>query len=131
MNDQINLKTILVTGVTGYVGGRLVPRLLQAGYQVRVLVRGSAKRLDGRAWNEQVEIVLGDVLAPETLAAAMQDIDANHPMIRKAGKRDCCRYTWIMICRYTVVPQCNQVVVIWQRERVTDSIGYRANYLYW
>ncbi len=34
---------ILVTGVTGYVGGRLVPRLLEAGYAVRVMVRGDAQ----------------------------------------------------------------------------------------
>ena len=34
-----NGKLILVTGATGYVGGRLVPRLLEAGYRVRLLVR--------------------------------------------------------------------------------------------
>ena len=44
-------KLILVTGATGYVGGRLVPRLLAAGYRVRCLVRDPA-RLQGRAWLE-------------------------------------------------------------------------------
>ena len=51
-------KLILVTGATGYVGGRLVPRLLEAGYRVRVLVRDPA-RLQGRAWLNRVEIVSG------------------------------------------------------------------------
>ena len=40
---------ILVSGATGYVGGRLVPRLLAAGHRVRCLVRGPS-RLQGRAW---------------------------------------------------------------------------------
>jgi len=64
---------ILVTGATGYVGGRLVPRLLKAGYEVRVLVRDPL-RLQGRDWLDQVEVVQGDVLQPETLPAAMHDI---------------------------------------------------------
>ena len=41
-------KLILVTGVTGYVGERLVPKLLEAGYRVRCLVRDPA-RLHGHA----------------------------------------------------------------------------------
>ena len=44
-------KLILVTGATGYVGGRLVPRLLAAGYCVRCLVRDPT-RLQGRTWLE-------------------------------------------------------------------------------
>jgi len=52
-------KLILVTGATGYVGGRLVPRLLAAGYRVRCLVRDPA-RLQGRAWLKQVELARGD-----------------------------------------------------------------------
>ena len=61
---------ILVTGVTGYIGGRLVPRLLEAGYRVRVLAR-DARRLQDRPWLEQVEVSEGDVLKPETLINAM------------------------------------------------------------
>ncbi len=40
---------VLVTGATGYVGGLLAPRLLQAGYPVRVLAR-DPQRLQGRSW---------------------------------------------------------------------------------
>jgi uncharacterized protein YbjT (DUF2867 family) len=65
---------VLVTGATGYVGSRLVPRLLEAEYRVRVLSR-DAKRLDGRLWTSHVEVVEGDVLQPETLAPVMQNVD--------------------------------------------------------
>ena len=41
-------KQVLVTGVTGYIEGRLVPELLKAGYRVRVMAR-SPRRLDGRS----------------------------------------------------------------------------------
>ena len=71
---------ILVTGATGYVGGRLVPRLLASGYRVRVLAR-DARRLQGRSWSAQVDIVQGDVLAPETLPAAMAGVWAAYYLI--------------------------------------------------
>jgi len=66
-------KIILVTGATGYVGGRLVPRLLDEGYRVRCLVRDPS-RLQGRPWLEQVEVIQGDLLQPETLPDAMRDV---------------------------------------------------------
>jgi uncharacterized protein YbjT (DUF2867 family) len=58
----------------------LVPRLLQAGYRVRCLVRDPA-RLQGRPWLEQVEVVQGDVIEPKTLTAAMQGVDAAYYLI--------------------------------------------------
>jgi len=72
---------VLVSGVTGYVGGRLVPRLLHAGYQVRVLVRGSADRLQSRPWFNRVEVAVGDVLQPADLADAMRDVQAAYYLI--------------------------------------------------
>jgi uncharacterized protein YbjT (DUF2867 family) len=71
---------ILVTGATGYVGGRLVPRLLQAGYRVRVLARDPA-RLQGRGWLDQVEVFQGDVLQPETLTPALEGVAVAHYLI--------------------------------------------------
>jgi len=73
-------KLILVTGATGYIGGRLVPRLLEAGYRVRVLVRDSA-RLQGRAWLKQVEVISGDALLPETLTSALKDVSSAYYLI--------------------------------------------------
>jgi uncharacterized protein YbjT (DUF2867 family) len=75
---------VLITGATGYVGGRLLPRLLEAGYRVRCLVRDPA-RLQGRPWLEQVEIVEGDVLKPATLASAMQGVHAAYYLIHSMG----------------------------------------------
>lgn len=75
-----HLPHILVTGVTGYVGGRLVPHLLQAGFHVHVLVR-DPHRLQGRSWLEQVEVVQGDVLDPATLGTALADIDVAYYLI--------------------------------------------------
>ncbi len=86
-------KLILVTGATGYVGGRLVPRLLESGYRVRCMVR-DAKRLDGFYWRRQVEVVEGDALKPKTLAAAMQNISTAYYLIhgmqnsRESAERD-------------------------------------------
>ena len=71
---------ILVTGATGYVGGRLVPRLVEAGHSVRVMVRDPA-RLRGRAWVDSVSTVTGDVHAPETLGAALAGIDVAYYLI--------------------------------------------------
>ena len=71
---------ILVTGATGYVGGRLVPLLLEAGYRVRCLVRDPA-RLQGRPWLEQIDVVQGDVLKADTLAVALQDVKAAYYMV--------------------------------------------------
>jgi uncharacterized protein YbjT (DUF2867 family)/uncharacterized protein YndB with AHSA1/START domain len=76
--------TILVTGATGYVGGRLVPRLLEAGHRVRCLVRDSA-RLQGRPWAGDVEVVEGDVLRPETLAPALEGTDVGCYLVHSMG----------------------------------------------
>lgn len=85
MNDT---KLILVTGATGYVGGRLVPRLLEKGYRVRCLVR-DVSRLQGRPWLQQVEVVAGNALQPETLASAMKDVFAAYYLIHgRQGGRD-------------------------------------------
>jgi uncharacterized protein YbjT (DUF2867 family) len=77
-------KLILVTGATGYVGGRLVPRLLAAGYRVRCLVRDPG-RLQGRPWLNQVEVATGDVLQPEGLAPAMHGVQVVYYLVHSLG----------------------------------------------
>lgn len=77
-------KLILITGATGYVGGRLVPRLLAAGFRVRCLVRDPV-RLQGRAWREQVELAAGDLLQPESLVAAMRGVEVVYYLVHSLG----------------------------------------------
>ncbi len=74
IEQEVRPLRILVTGATGYVGGRLTHRLLAAGYRVRLLVRGGSDRLKGRPWRDQVEIVNGDVLHPDSLGSARQSL---------------------------------------------------------
>jgi len=71
---------ILVTGVTGYVGGRLVPRLLETGYRIRCMTRDT-ERLKGHPWLNQVEVVQGDALNRESLVAAMQGVSTAYYLI--------------------------------------------------
>ena len=73
-------RLILVTGVTGYVGGLLVPRLLAKGYRVRMLVR-DPRRLAGRVWLPQVELVHGDIFSRAILAQTMQGVSAAYYFI--------------------------------------------------
>jgi uncharacterized protein YbjT (DUF2867 family) len=78
---------ILVTGATGYIGGRLVPRLLAAGYRVRIMARDPT-RLKGRKWFGQIEVAAGDVLVPHTLTDAMDGVDKAYYMVHsmRGGK---------------------------------------------
>ncbi len=86
MNPEHTKQTILVTGATGYVGGRLVPHLLNRDFPVRVFVRDPV-RLSGREWIEQVEIAEGNVLNPEDLPPAMEGIHTAYYLIHNMTER--------------------------------------------
>ena len=73
MMTTVPVPLILVTGATGYIGGRLVPRLLKDGHRVRCMVRDPS-RLQGRPWHGSVEIVAGDVLDPASLGTALAGV---------------------------------------------------------
>ena len=73
-------QTILVTGATGYIGGRLAPRLLREEHRVRVLVR-SRSRVISRPWSSGVEIAVGDALDRQSLLEAMEGVDCAYYLI--------------------------------------------------
>ena len=75
---------VLVTGATGYIGGSLVPRLLSAGHAVRVLVR-DRERVAGHPWAAEVEVAVGDLLAPATLAPALAGCDGAYYLVHSMG----------------------------------------------
>ncbi|MBR9988628.1 MAG: SDR family oxidoreductase [Gemmatimonadetes bacterium] len=78
---------ILVTGATGYIGGRLVSRLVAAGRAVRCLVR-DPDRLQGRAWQGDVDVVVGDVLDAKTLDSAMDGVSVAYYLVHSLGSSD-------------------------------------------
>ncbi|HMD12075.1 MAG TPA: NAD(P)H-binding protein, partial [Marmoricola sp.] len=63
----------LVTGATGYIGGRLVPELLAAGHRVRVMAR-RPESLRDHPWAGQVEVVAADAADEESLRRAMAGV---------------------------------------------------------
>ena len=71
---------ILVTGATGYVGGRLVPKLLEKNHQVTVVVR-DGKRLADVPWRDQVTVVEGDLSNPDVVEKAMAGIDVLYYLV--------------------------------------------------
>lgn len=79
------MRRVLVTGATGYIGGRLVPRLIDRGDAVRVLVRKRDRGIEGRPWEGMVDVAVGDVLSPETLPDAMEDMDVAYYLIHAMG----------------------------------------------
>ena len=75
---------VLVLGATGYIGGRLVPRLLNGGWRVRVLSR-SAERIRALPWSEHVEVVEGDAADAEAVAEAVADTDVLFHLVHSMG----------------------------------------------
>ena len=75
-------KPVLVIGATGYVGGRLVPRLLEAGYRVRAMGRSPAK-LKCRPWaaHSEAELAEGDVLDRDSLKKAARGCSAAYYLV--------------------------------------------------
>ena len=63
---------MLVTGASGYVGGRLVPRLLDRGHDVTVVVR-DAHRLDNVPWRDQVRVIVGDLHERDIVREAVKN----------------------------------------------------------
>ncbi|MCW2614351.1 MAG: NAD(P)-dependent oxidoreductase [Frankiales bacterium] len=77
--------TVLVTGATGYIGGRLVPRLLAEGHAVRAMTR-SASRLRDVPWADRVQVVEGDALGGTGLDRALAGVDVAYYLVHSIGE---------------------------------------------
>jgi uncharacterized protein YbjT (DUF2867 family) len=74
----------LVTGATGYIGGRLVPRLLEAGLTVRAMARNPDK-LAKVPWHDEVEVVRGDLTDRQSLTEAFTGVDVVYYLVHSMG----------------------------------------------
>lgn len=74
----------LVTGATGYIGGRLVPVLLKRGHHVRAMAR-TPDKLAGAPWRDRIEVVRGDLTEPESLTAAFDGVDVVYYLVHSMG----------------------------------------------
>ncbi|GAA3214398.1 SDR family oxidoreductase [Microbacterium terregens] len=74
----------LVLGATGYLGGRLVPRLLGGGYSVRVLAR-DAQRVAAFDWGSRVDVVEGDATDEAAMGEAVRDVDVLYYLVHSMG----------------------------------------------
>ena len=84
MTDLQSGPTCLVTGATGYIGGRLVPELLDAGFRVRCMSR-SPERLRDYPWASRVERVRADATDPEAARRALDGIQVAYYLIHALG----------------------------------------------
>jgi uncharacterized protein YbjT (DUF2867 family) len=74
----------LVTGATGYVGGRLVSLLLDRGHTVRALARNPDKLADV-PWRDRVEVARGDLGDPDSLGEAFDGVDVVYYLVHSMG----------------------------------------------
>ncbi|MDA2978956.1 MAG: SDR family oxidoreductase [Actinomycetota bacterium] len=75
---------IAVTGATGYIGGRLVPRLLAEGHDVVCLARSPAKLAD-RPWSDKVEVIKADLIGSADLDTALAGCDIAYYLVHSMG----------------------------------------------
>lgn len=83
MTKEANLSPVLITGGSGYVGGRLIPLLEQKGLRLRCLAR-RPEFLKARV-SATTEIVQGDVLRVETLASALRGVQVAYYLVHSMG----------------------------------------------
>ncbi len=74
----------LVTGATGYIGARLVPRLLDEGHRVRALARNPDKLADV-PWRDQAQVARGDLGDVDSLIAAFDGMDVVYYLVHSMG----------------------------------------------
>ena len=82
-DDVPSSRRVLVTGASGYVGGRLVPELVGSGHTVRCVVR-DPRKLDLAPWRSHVDVVRADIGG--NLEEAMNDVDVAVYLVHSIGE---------------------------------------------
>ena len=88
----------LVTGASGYIGGRIVPRLLEAGFAVRVFVR-NAEKLRDVPWASDVEVYEGDLADATAVMLACTGVDVVYYLVHSMGQKGDFEETELMCAR--------------------------------
>ena len=79
---------VLLTGATGFIGGRLLQALTEEGFHVRVLVRSKGRLRSPLDNNPGVEVFEGDLLKRESILSAMDGTDAAFYLVHSMGGRN-------------------------------------------
>jgi uncharacterized protein YbjT (DUF2867 family) len=88
-SGELQMQRIAIAGATGYIGGRLVPRLLSAGYALRCPAR-SPRKLEGREWtsDSRVEIWKSDLADAPSLTDELRGCDAAFYLVHSMMSAD-------------------------------------------
>ncbi|MGF1664889.1 MAG: SDR family oxidoreductase [Acidimicrobiia bacterium] len=78
---------VVVFGASGYVGGRLIPLLLERGHSVRAVTRRPAS-LGSYPWRAEVDVVSADMLDRDSLASALEGMDAAYYLVHSMERSD-------------------------------------------
>ena len=78
---------VLLTGATGFIGGKLLPALIAEGAKVRCLVRSSEQLVTGLPPDKQPEVTYADLLDPDSLSAAIEGMDSAYYLVHSMGGR--------------------------------------------
>ena len=83
--EMADHRLVLLTGATGYVGGRLLPLLQRRGIRVRCMTRRPASLADRVA--DTTEIIQGDVLDPDSVERALSGVDTAYYFVHSMGAK--------------------------------------------
>jgi uncharacterized protein YbjT (DUF2867 family) len=122
----------VVTGATGYLGARLVPALLAAGHDVRVMARRPAK-LDHVPWRQQVEVAEGDVADDDAVQRALDGQEVLYYLVHSLLRSDFVDFdarAASLVAKAAAQAGLSRIVyvggIIPEQQRLSDHLASRA-----